>query len=57
MLKNTEELKIKIKESLEKKAEKFIDDLNMSEDDFTIDAIEDIMIRFNEETNNVRISK
>jgi len=55
MIKNREELKEKIKKSLEEKAEKFIEELNMSDEEFTIDAIEDIMTRFTEDTNQIML--
>ena len=56
MIKNNDELKRKLKEKLDKKAEEFIDGLNITNDeDFTIDTIEYIMTRFNEETNQIVI--
>jgi lipoate-protein ligase A len=55
MIKNKSELKQKIKEKLEMKASEFIDNLELSEEDFTIEAIEDIMMRFSKETNQIMI--
>ena len=55
MIKNKSELKQKINEKLEMKASEFIDNLELSEEDFTIEAIEDIMMRFSKETNQLMI--
>jgi len=55
MIKNKAELKRRIKEKLENKATEFIDELDLSEEEFTIDTIEDIMMRFNDETNQIMI--
>ena len=55
MIKNKSELRRKIKEKLENKATEFIDDLDLPDEEFTIDVIEDIMMRFNEETNQIII--
>ncbi|MCL2522766.1 MAG: hypothetical protein FWE36_07920 [Erysipelotrichales bacterium] len=57
MIKNTEELKRKIKEKLNQKADAFIDSLEKQSDteDFTIDTIEDIMTRFNEDSHKMVI--
>ena len=53
MLKNKEDLKQKLREKLNKKAEEFIEDLDIEE--FTIDTIEDIMSRFNTESKQIVI--
>lgn len=57
MIKNNDKLKEQVKEKLDRKAEEFIDDLNISSEteDFTIDTIEDIMTRFNKEANQIVI--
>ena len=55
MLKNKEELKIKVKEKLNKKAEELIDSMDCENEDFTIDTIEDIMTRFNTESKQIVI--
>jgi hypothetical protein len=58
MLKNKEELRAKIKENLDKKADAFIDNLDSTSDtdEFTIDTIEDIMTRFNKESQDIVIA-
>ena len=55
MIKNSEGLRNKIKENLNQKADAFIDRIIETSDtnDFTIDSIEDLMIRFNSETNEI----
>ena len=55
MLKNKEKLKIKVKEKLDLKAEELIDSMDCPDEEFTIDTIEDIMTRFNLETNQIVI--
>ena len=55
MIKNKAELKIKINEKLEEKASDFIDNLDLSDEEFTIETIEDIMMRFSKETNQIMI--
>jgi len=55
MIKNKEELKKKVKEALDKKAEEMVESLDCGEDDFTIDTIEDIMTRFNNDSKQIVI--
>lgn len=55
MIRNKAELKSKITEKMENKATEFIENLDLADEDFTIDTIEDIMMRFNEETNQITI--
>ena len=53
MLKNKEELKKKVKEKLDKKADELIESMDCSDEEFTIDTIEDIMTRFNLDSRQI----
>ena len=55
MIKNHKEIQQKIREQLSEKANKLIENLNDSSDseEFTIDTIEDLMTRFNRESNEI----
>lgn len=55
MLKNKEELEEKIEKELQIKAKQLIAELDETSgtSSFTIDTIEDIMTRFNSETNQI----
>lgn len=55
MIKNKEELKKEIKEKLEKKAESLVESMDCSDEEFTIENIENIMSRFNLETRQIAI--
>ena len=57
MIRNGEELKKRVKEKLDKRADEFIDNLTITSEteEFTIDTIEDIMTRFNKEANQIII--
>ena len=53
VIKNKNELKIKVKEKLDKKANELIDSIDCSDEDFNIDTIEDIMTRFNVDSKQI----
>ena len=55
MIKNKTELKRKIKEELNQRADELIESLDGGEEEFTIDTIEDIMTRFNAESKQIAI--
>lgn len=57
MIKNKDDLKEKIKNKLNRKAEEFVDKLVSASDtdEFTIDTIEEIMTRFNSESKQIII--
>jgi len=57
MIKNTEELKAKIRQRLDEKANELIENLGLSSesDEFTIDTIEDLMTRFNAESKQITL--
>jgi hypothetical protein len=55
MIKNKAELKNRISEKLERKATDFIEDLDLPDEEFTIETIEDIMMNFSKETNQIMI--
>ena len=57
MIKNSKELKEKIRKKLDEKAKELIDNLDKvsDTDEFTIDTIEDIMTRFNVESKQITL--
>lgn len=57
MIKNKEDLKEKIREQLNKKAEDFVDNIVKTSDteEFTIDTIEELMTKFNLESKEIVI--
>jgi len=55
MLLNKKKLEKALERELQSKARKFVEDLDMEEDDFTIDNIENIMSKFHKETDEIII--
>ena len=55
MIKNKEELKKKVKENLDRKADELIESMDCEDEEFTIDTIEDIMTRFNKDSKQIVI--
>ena len=55
MIRNKEELKREIKLKLEKKADELVESMDCDDEQFTIDAIESIMTKFNLESKQIAI--
>ena len=57
MIRNSEDLKAKIRQRLDEKANELIENLDLSSesDEFTIDTIEDLMTRFNAESKQITL--
>ena len=55
MIRNKEELKREIKLKLEKKAYELVESMDCDDEQFTIDAIESIMTKFNLESKQIAI--
>ena len=53
MIKNKKELQSALEKGLQEKARKFVEDLDMKDEEFTIDNIESIISRFHKETDEI----